>query len=200
MIAFVRGQLAATTLAAAVVEVGGVGLQLHCTPNTLAALTVGELVRLPTSLVVREDSLTLYGFLNEDEKTMFEMLQTASGVGPKVAQTMLAVMSPDSLRNAILNDDPKALTQVPGVGQKGAQRIILELKDRLTKSGSAVASSAPTATANGWQGQVLLGLTSLGWSQREAEAALAAVSADAGATPDVARMLRAALQTLGKAK
>ena len=131
MIAFVRGEVAAVTLNSAVLEVGGVGLELMCTPGTLATLRVGTPATLPTSMVVREDSLTIFGFLDDDEKQIFEIAQTASGVGPKVAQAIVAVMSPDDVRRAITTEDVKALTRVPGIGQKGAQRIILELKDRI---------------------------------------------------------------------
>lgn len=131
MIAFVRGEVAAVTLNSAVLEVGGVGLELMCTPGTLATLRVGRQATLPTSMVVREDSLTVFGFLDDDEKQVFEIVQTASGVGPKVAQAIVAVMSPDDVRRAITTEDVKALTRVPGIGQKGAQRIILELKDRI---------------------------------------------------------------------
>ena len=100
MIAFVAGTVADVTLTSAVLQVGGVGLELHCTPNTLATLQVGAAATLPTSMVVREDSLTVFGFLDDDEKSVFELLQTASGVGPKLAQAMLAVHSPDDLRRA----------------------------------------------------------------------------------------------------
>ena len=131
MIAFVRGEVAALTLNSAVLEVGGVGLELMCTPGTLATLRPGQTATLPTSMVVREDSLTLFGFLDEDEKTVFELVQTASGVGPKLAQSILACLAPDELRVAVASDDTKTLTRVSGIGQKGAQRIILELKDRL---------------------------------------------------------------------
>ena len=125
MIAFVRGQVAAVTLSSAVLEVGGVGLELMCTPGTLSTLRTGQQATLPTSMVVREDSLTLFGFLDEDEKSCFELVQTASGVGPKLAQAMIAVLTPDDLRRAVAGDDVKTLTRVPGIGQKGAQRIIL---------------------------------------------------------------------------
>ena len=131
MIAFVRGEVAAVTLNSAVLEVGGVGLELMCTPGTLATLRVGRQAMLPTSMVVREDSLTVFGFLDDDEKQVFELAQTASGVGPKVAQAIVAVMSPDDFRRAVAGEDVKAITRVPGIGQKGAQRIILELKDRI---------------------------------------------------------------------
>src|SRR5688572_24457245 len=126
-----QARLAALTLNSAVLEVGGVGLELMCTPGTLATLRPGQTATLPTSMIVREDSLTLFGFLDEDEKTVFELVQTASGVGPKLAQAILACLAPDELRVAVASDDTKTLTRVPGIGQKGAQRIILELKDRL---------------------------------------------------------------------
>ena len=144
MIAFVRGQVAALTLNSAVLEVGGVGLELMCTPNTLATLRTGHTATLPTSMVVREESLTLFGFADEDEKQVFELVQTASGVGPKLAQAMLAVLTPDAVRRAVAGDDVRTLTSVPGIGQKGAQRIILELKDRLGAPVSSVAGSRAT--------------------------------------------------------
>ena len=131
MIAFVRGEVADVGLTSAVVEVGGVGLEVLCTPGTLATLRVGRSATLPTSMVVREDSLTLFGFVDDDEKQTFELVQTASGVGPKLAQAMVAVLSPDDLRAAVAAEDVKTLTRVPGIGQKGAQRIILELRDRI---------------------------------------------------------------------
>lgn len=131
MIASVAGQVTAVGADSAVVEVGGVGVLVHCAPGTLAGLRAGEPARLSTSLVVREDSLTLYGFASDDERAVFELLQTASGVGPRLALAMLAVHAPNALRMAVASADLKALTMVPGIGQKGAQRIVLELKDRL---------------------------------------------------------------------
>ena len=198
MIAFVRGQVAAVTLSSAVLEVGGVGLELICTPGTLATLRPGHQATLPTSMVVREDSLTLFGFLDEDEKSIFELVQTASGVGPKLAQAVLAVLAPDDLRRAIGSDDVKTLTRVPGIGQKGAQRIILELKDRIgpVRGGRTAPTAAATAP---WRDQVHQGLVGLGWSTRDAEDAVEAVAPEAGDTPDVGTLLRAALRTLSKA-
>ncbi|MFC7497328.1 MULTISPECIES: Holliday junction branch migration protein RuvA [unclassified Nocardioides] len=198
MIAFVRGPVAAVSLSSAVVEVGGVGLEVMCTPGTLATLRVGQATTLPTSMVVREDSLTLFGFADEDEKQTFELVQTASGVGPKVAQAMVAVLSPDDLRRAIASDDVKTLTKVPGIGQKGAQRIILELKDRIGAPTGRHAPSAPIAAAP-WRDQVHQGLVGLGWSAKDAEKAVDAVAPEAGDAPDVAALLRAALRTLSKA-
>ena len=201
MIAFVSGRVAALGLTSAVLEVGGVGLEVQCTPNTLAALSTGSPATLPTSMVVREDSLTLFGFADEDEKQMFELVQTASGVGPKLAQAMLAVMSPEAIRRAVSSDDVKTLTAVPGIGQKGAQRIILELRDRIGAPGSAAPSGAVLVAASGWQTQVHGGLVGLGWTGKEADKAVAAVTpeADAMDSPDVARLLRLALQNLSRA-
>jgi Holliday junction DNA helicase RuvA len=198
MIAFVRGRVAGLTLSSAVVEVGGVGLEVMCTPGTLAELRTGQEATLPTSMVVREDSLTLFGFADEDEKQTFELVQTASGVGPKLAQAMIACLSPDDLRRAVAADDVKTLTRVPGIGQKGAQRIILELKDRL--GAPAVGTTSPAAPADApWRGQVHQGLVGLGWSTKDAEKAVDAVAPEAGETPDVAALLRAALRSLSKA-
>jgi len=200
VIAFVRGTVAAVHLDSAVVEVGGVGLQVLCTPSTLASLRVGDPARLPTSMVVREDSLTLFGFADEDERTLFELLQTASGVGPKLAQAMLAVHGPDELRRAVASEDLAALTKVPGIGKKGAQRIVLELKDRIgapASSGPAAAASSAGDTAQ-WRDQVHQALLGLGWPARDAESAVDAVADQAGDAPDVSVLLRAALRTLAK--
>jgi holliday junction DNA helicase RuvA len=204
VIAFVRGEVAAVTLTSAVLEVGGVGLELLCTPHTLATLRTGQTATLPTSMVVREDSLTLFGFADEDEKQIFELVQTASGVGPKLAQAMLAVLTPDAVRRAVAGDDVRTLTAVPGIGQKGAQRIILELKDRI---GIPVASSAgglPTLTEP-WREQVQQGLVGLGWSAKDADKAIESVTDGVGASTgstgevDVAAVLRAALSALSRA-
>jgi len=199
MIAFVRGPVAAVTLSSAVLEVGGVGLELICTPGTLATLRTGQVATLPTSMVVREDSLTLFGFLDEDEKGVFELVQTASGVGPKLAQAMLAVLSPDTLRTAVASDDVKTLTKVPGIGQKVAQRIILELKDRLGGPIGGASRTAGAPAAETWRDQVHHGLTGLGWPAREADRAVDSVADQAGDSPDIGALLRLALQTLSRA-
>jgi Holliday junction DNA helicase RuvA len=215
MIAFVSGAVAALAPDAAVVEVGGVGLTVQCTPGTLAGLRVGQRARLATSLVVREDALTLYGFAEEDERQVFELLQTASGVGPRLAQAMLAVHTPDALRRAVATGDDKALTAVPGIGKKGAQRLLLELRDRLGEPVAAPAgggdggrggTGAGAAAAPDWRAQLHAALVGLGYAPREAEDALAAVAPQAeaavaeGADPSVSRLLRAALQTLNRAR
>lgn len=200
MIAFVRGRVAETTLTTAVVEVGGLGLELRCTPQTLAGLRPGQEATVATSLVVREDSMTLFGFSDDDERTCFELVQTASGVGPKLAQAMIAVLSPEDLRRAVASEDVKTLTRVPGIGQKGAQRIILELRDRIGPPHDGHASSQPGSAVPGpqWRDQVHQGLVGLGWTAKEAEKAVTAVADQAGDRPDVPALLRAALQTLSK--
>ena len=193
MIAFVRGQVAAITLSSAVVEVGGVGLELLCTPATLAGLHGGQTATLQTAMVVREDSLTLYGFSSEDEKQVFELAQTASGVGPKVAQALLAVLTPDEFRRAVATDDVKTLTKVPGIGQKGAARIILELKDRI----AAPIGSTPAAPVSSvWRDQVHQGLVGLGYGTKDAERAVDSVAGSGMDPTDIGAMLRAALAEL----
>ena len=152
-------------------------------------------------MVVREDSLTLFGFVDDDEKSIFELVQTASGVGPKLAQAMLAVLSPDGVRTAIATDDVKTLTKVPGIGQKGAQRIILELKDRIGAPTGRV-GSLPTRPTEPWRDQVAQGLVGLGYNPKDADKAVEAVeplATEAGAAPDVGVLLRAALRSLSKA-
>ena len=197
MIAHVRGPVAAVTLTSAVLDVGGVGLQVMCTPGTIATLRIGREVQLSTSMVVREDSLTIFGFATPDERDMFELVQTASGVGPKVAQAMLAVLDPDRLRQAIGQGDLATLTTVPGIGRKGAERIVVELKDRV-----GVTTTVAAAGSASWRGQVHEALIGLGWSTRDADAALDAVAADLppGEVPDVSTILRDALRSLAKSR
>ncbi|MFD9488559.1 Holliday junction branch migration protein RuvA [Streptomyces sp. NPDC059991] len=201
MIAFVSGPVAALAPDTAVVEVGGVGMALQCTPNTLAGLRIGQQAKLATSLVVREDSLTLYGFADDDEKQVFELLQTANGVGPRLAQAVLSVHTPDALRRAFASGDEKALTAVPGIGKKGAQKLLIELKDRLgAPVGSAPAAGAPVTA--GWRDQLHAALIGLGYATREADEAVAAVAprAEAAENPNIGALLKAALQTLNRAR
>jgi holliday junction DNA helicase RuvA len=217
VISHLAGPVAAIAPDGAVIEVGGVGLLVQCTPATLATLRAGERARVATSLVVREDALTLYGFAADDERDVFELLQTASGVGPRLALAMLACFTPDALRRAVAAEDVTALTRVPGIGRKGAQRIVLELAGRLGAPGSAGTPGLPGAGppqpgGEPWRDQVRAGLVSLGWQAREADQAVAAVAADLAATGvaaggsgagrdgtvDVAVMLRSALRKLSK--
>ncbi|MEV8568850.1 Holliday junction branch migration protein RuvA [Streptomyces sp. NPDC051322] len=205
MIAFVSGPVAALAPTTAVVEVGGIGMAVQCTPNTLSTLRIGQQAKLATSLVVREDSLTLYGFLDDDERQVFELLQTASGVGPRLAQAMLAVHTPDALRMAVSTGDEKALTAVPGIGKKGAQKLLLELKDRLGAPQGTGARLTAQRSAPGpapWSEQLHTALVGLGYAPREAEDAVTAVTpqAEAAADPNVGALLKAALQTLNRAR
>ena len=142
MIAAVRGEVLEIGLDHAVVEVGGVGLAVHATPATLARLRRGEQGRMATSLVVREDSLTLFGFADAEERDLFTLLQTVSGVGPRLALATLAVLDPDALRRALADGDATALTRVPGIGRKGAERMVLELRDKVVAPGAG-AGRAP---------------------------------------------------------
>ncbi|MFE1956192.1 MULTISPECIES: Holliday junction branch migration protein RuvA [Streptomyces] len=203
MIAFVSGPVAALAPDAAVVEVGGIGMAVQCTPNTLSGLRIGQQTKLATSLVVREDSLTLYGFADDDERQTFELLQTASGVGPRLAQAMLAVHTPDDLRRAVSTGDEKALTAVPGIGKKGAQKLLLELKDRLGEPLGTARPAIGTAVTTGWREQLHAALIGLGYATREADEAVAAVAPQAEAaegTPQVGQLLKAALQTLNRTR
>ncbi|UFQ14542.1 MULTISPECIES: Holliday junction branch migration protein RuvA [Streptomyces] len=203
MIAFVSGPVAALAPDTAVVEVGGIGMAVQCTPNTLSTLRVGQQAKLATSLVVREDSLTLYGFADDDERQTFELLQTASGVGPRLAQAMLAVHSPDALRRAVSTGDEKALTAVPGIGKKGAQKLLLEYKDRLGEPLGTGGLAVGKAVTSGWRDQLHAALIGLGYATREADEAVAAVTPQAEAaegTPQVGQLLKAALQTLNRTR
>ena len=207
MIASVSGRVAAVNGEIAVVEVGGVGLAVQCTPSTLATLRPGVETRLATSLVVREDSLTLFGFASDDERAVFDTLQSVTGVGPKLAQAVLAVHSPEAVRVAVATDDVGALTLVPGIGKKGAQRLVLELKDKLSRGagGNETVVRLPGQAAYGWRDQLRQALTGLGWTQREVDEALAAVGPEAeaaaavGDTPDVAALLKSSLKLLSRA-
>jgi Holliday junction DNA helicase RuvA len=200
MIAQLSGTVIQLGPTSAVIEVGGLGVLALCGPNTTAGLRIGQPATLATSLVVREDSLTLYGFASVDEREFFELLLTATGVGPKLAQAALAVLSPDELRRAIATENLVQLTKVPGVGRKGAQRMVLELKDKINAVAPASAAAPSTASGPLWREQVAQGLEGLGWSARDADAACAEVEHLVREDPQVsvAVLMRAALQTLAK--
>jgi Holliday junction DNA helicase RuvA len=207
VIAHLDGTVSAVAPDGAVIDVGGVGLLVQCTPGTLARLRPGERARVATSLVVREDALTLYGFASDDERGTFELVQTASGVGPRLALAMLAVFTPDALRRAVAAEDLPALMTVPGIGRKGAQRIVLELAGRLGAPGDGpqpgAGGQAGAARVAPWREQVRAGLVSLGWQARDADQAITLVepdllAADGQGEVDVAAALRAALRVLGR--
>jgi Holliday junction DNA helicase RuvA len=201
MIAHLAGTVAGIGPDGAVIDVGGVGLRVLCTPDTIASLKPGEPARVATTLIVREDSLTLFGFGSDDERDVFEILLTVNSVGPRLALAMMAVHSPDALRRAVATQDVKALTMVPGIGTKTAQRIMLDLGGKLGEPGDG-AGTAPgpgRPAAASWRDQVQSGLVNLGFPAREAEAAIAVVEAEqamAGVAPEVATVLRAALRWL----
>jgi Holliday junction DNA helicase RuvA len=201
MIASVRGRVAGISPDGAVIEVGGVGIAVLCAPGTLASLHPGAEARLATSLVVREDSLTLYGFASDDEKHLFELLQTASGVGPRLAQAVLGVHSPDTVRKAIANADLATLTRVPGIGKKGAERLVLELRDRIGPVAVGADGVPGGAGSAAWQEQVRQALIGLGWTASQADQAVAAVAETVdGVTPPVPVLLKHAIRMLGKAR
>lgn len=216
MIASLRGRITAVRLDSAILEVGGVGMLVQATPGTLAELRPGEDVTLATTLIVREDSLTLFGFASADEREVFETVQTVSGIGPRLALAMLAVHSPDGLREAVAASDLTALMRVPGIGRKGAQRLVLELTDRLGAplAQATLPASGPLSGGQGsaaaWRDQVIDALVGLGWPLRAATEAVDTVTTEAGSTdgsqeddastepPDVTLVLRAALRHLGR--
>lgn len=203
MIASLTGPVLTAGLDSVVVQVGGVGMLVHTTPGTAAGLRVGQVAELATTLVVREESLTLYGFASEDEKHVFETVQTVSGVGPRLALALLAVHPPDAVRRALGAGDLVALTKVPGIGKKGAERLVLELRDKLGVL-ATTASSNGSAPSNGGaspatsRDQVREALVGLGWSAKQADDTLDRVVPAAGEGVAVSALLRAALQELGR--
>ena len=200
MIASVRGVVTAILHDSAVVEVGGVGMRVYCAPNTLAGLRSGAEARLATTLIVREDSLTLFGFADDGERQLFELLLTANGVGPRIAQAVLAVHQPDAVRRALAGGDVAALTKVPGIGKRGAEKMIVELKDKIGPVGFGDSGSAGVL-AGAWQEQVRQGVLALGWTASQADQAVAAVGETIdGEVPPVPVLLRQAIRLLGKTR
>ena len=198
MIASVDGTVVTLLPAGVVVRVGGVGLSLSTTPGTRARLRLGDPAVLSTSLIVREDSLTLYGFADDDERDLFELLLTASGVGPRLAQAVLTVHTPEVVRRALADEDLVALMQVPGIGRKGAARMVLELKDRI---GPLAAAGHPGASA-GWRPTLSGALVGLGWSASQADEVVnrLALAHPAASDEQVPALLREALSLLGSAR
>lgn len=201
MISTVRGEVLSAGLDHVVVEVGGVGLLLHTTPATAGGCRDGAAVQLWTTLVVREESLTLYGFDDPDARALFEQVQTVSGVGPRLALAMLSVHAPEQVRRAISGGDLVALTKVPGIGRKGAERIVLELRDKVhvvATVGSGAPSAAPGASDDPAGDQVREALVGLGWNAKQAEQAVAAVRRADDPPAEISALLRAALRELGR--
>jgi Holliday junction DNA helicase RuvA len=194
MISSLRGTVASVGLQSAVLDVNGFGMQVQATPQTLATLRVGGEAQVFTTMVVREDSMTLFGFEDAEQREVFDTLLAISGVGPRLALAVLAVHTPEAIRIAASSGDDKAFSKVPGIGPKGARRIVLEL------AGKLVPLEAPGVPQNTWQGQVLNAMIGLGWSEKDAGAAIDAATAEApevAATGDVAQILKLTLRRLG---
>lgn len=207
MISFVRGTVLHAQADQLVVDLGAVGVTVLCTPGTALSVRAGEHVELMTTMVVREDGWTLYGFVDPDERAVFERVQTVSGIGPRIALALLGTLTPDELRGAVAGADEVALTKVPGIGRKGAQRLILELADRLGPSttGIPVDRAASAGAGGGWQQAVAAGLMSLGWSAKEADAGIAGIdptlvgaATEASSGADIGLLLKAALRGMDR--
>jgi holliday junction DNA helicase RuvA len=195
MIASVRGEVLDVALDHVVIEAAGVGYKLMATPSTLATLRRGEETRLITAMIVREDSMTLYGFPDGDARDLFLTLLGVSGVGPKIALATLAVYDAHALRQALADGDVTALTRVPGIGKRGAERLVLELRDKIGPVGASAA--ATPVNGHSIRGPVVEALVGLGFAAKQAEEAIDKVMAnEPEATTSSA--LRAALSMLGK--
>lgn len=201
MISSIRGEVLDIALDHVVIEAAGVGYRLNATPSTLAGLTRGVDTRLVTAMIVREDSMTLYGFADSEQRDLFGLLQTVSGVGPRLAMAVLAVLEPDSLRAALADGNVVALTRVPGIGKRGAERLVVELRDKVHAVASAGSPTRTAAVIGGAsvRDQVSEALVGLGFSLKQAEETVDAVlAADPDANTSVT--LRTALASLGKSR
>ena len=197
MIAQLTGSIRSISSDRIILEVAGVGYLIHVTPTASATLTLGNSLTVHISMVVREDSMTLYGFIDPSSRETFELVQTVSGIGPRVALSILAHLSPDQLADAVESESVAILSGVPGIGKKGAQRILLELKGKLARTGlpgAPISSSQPI-----WREQLSGALISLGYSAREADSTISIVAIDyanRGLDPahsDLSDLLKAAL-------
>lgn len=197
MIGSVRGEVLEIALDHVVIEAGGIGYRVNATPATLGTLRRGDETRLVTAMIVREDSMTLYGFANREARELFGLLQTVSGVGPRLAMATLAVLEPDALRAALADGNTTALTRVPGIGKRGAERMIVELRDKVAAFGGG--DAAPIAAGSPVRDQIVEALVGLGFTAKQAEPATDTVLAE---TPnaEVSTALRAALKLLGRSR
>ncbi|MGB7384035.1 MAG: Holliday junction branch migration protein RuvA [Rhodococcus sp. (in: high G+C Gram-positive bacteria)] len=202
MIASIRGEVLEIALDHAVLEASGVGYRVNATPSTLGTLSRGAESRLLTTMIVREDSMTLYGFEDSESRDLFSLLLTVSGVGPRIAMATLAVLDPVSLRTALADGNITALTRVPGIGKRGAERMVVELRDKVdaivgSTSGAAIPSGS--GAGNTIRDQIVEALTGLGFASKQAEDATDSVLA---AQPDASTSaaLRSALAYLGKSR
>jgi len=201
LISFLRGTVAHVGLSTAVIDLNGAGMSVFATPQTLSHLKVGTEAKLFTSMIVREDSLTLFGFADDDEREVFDVLLSVSGVGPRLALAVLAVHEPEAIRVAAHTGDGKAFTKVPGIGPKVAGRIVLELAGKLVPHGTGTATAPEAAIKAEWKPQVVAAMTSLGWSEKDATGSIDKAMADSPELVDagnVAQILRATLRWLGQ--
>lgn len=201
MISFLRGTVAHVGLSTAVIDLNGAGMSVNATPQTLSRLHVGEQGQLFTSLIVREDSLTLFGFASDDEREVFDILLSVSGVGPRLALAVLAVHGPEAIRVAAHTGDSKTFTKVPGIGPKVAGRIVLELAGKLVPHGTAAAPGAATPAEAAWKPQVVAAMTSLGWSEKDASTSIdkaLAEDPEVSFRGNVPEILRTTLRWLGQ--
>ena len=199
MIASLTGRVARIDLDSLVLEVGGIGYLVRTTPQALSATRHGGELTLHTELVVREDSLTLYGFPQPEEAETFRIVQSVSGIGPRTALAVLAVLDPDELRRAVAEQDAKTITRTPGIGPKVASRMLLELGGKLPAPSGSVGTTTAATSGGGGGGDadVVEALVGLGWAEKAALAAVESARADDGSALGAAELLRRALRGLG---
>lgn len=199
MIASVRGEVLDIALDHVVVETAGIGYRINATPATLGTLTRGRDVRLMTAMIVREDSMTLYGFADADARELFGVLQTVTGIGPRLAMAVLSVLDPNQLRRALVDGDHATLTRVPGIGKRVAERLVVELRDKVTVTAEPGGPLTTLAGSGPVREQIVDALVGLGFAAKAAEQSTDTVLAQ---TPDAptATALRAALALLGKTR
>lgn len=199
MIASLTGRVARIDLDALVLEVGGIGYLVRTTPQALSATRHGAELTLHTELVVREDSLTLYGFPHAEEAETFRIVQSVSGIGPRTALAVLAVLDPEELRRAVAEQDTKTITRTPGIGPKVAGRMLLELGGKLPAPSAPAPGAAPAvpAAVGGPDADVVEALVGLGWAEKAAAGAVESARSDGGDGLDAAELLRRSLRGLG---
>lgn len=202
MIAFIRGEVWKVGPDFVVVDTGDQGVKVLCPPTSAVSMRVGDPIFLYTALIVREDSLTFYGFAEEAQCEMFDLVRTVSGIGPRIALGVVGTLSPDDFAQAISSENLGVLTAISGIGKKGASRMVLELKDKVVMGVGGITGSH-AKRGQGWRVSVGAGLASLGWTSREAEAAMDSVEQNYPdlilvTDPDVGELLKASLRSLDR--
>lgn len=199
MISSLTGTVTHLGLDNAVIDVNGFGMLVHLNTRTASKLRLGESATITTTLIVREDSMTLYGFADAAEREVFDIMLSVSGIGPRIALAVLSVHTAAEVERAVATGDDKAFTKVPGIGPKGARRIVLELAGKLILADNETSDQLPINQGIVWKPQVLDALTSLGWSEKDAEAAINAFIEHnpRAETMGVAEALRSVLASLG---